>query len=344
MNQAFEPALVEYTQAYENSLHFSPRFREYARLLAERLVARYNLRNKDIISIGSGKGEFLSLLCRLGNNRGVGFDPSYVEQEKPLVVEHQAKFVKDFYSERYAAYPADLIESRQMLEHVYDPKGFLTRLRRIMGDRLNTQVFFEVPNALHTFRRLFVWDILYEHFSYFTPASLDLVFSSSGFRVCELTEEFEGQYLCAYAQPDTQSAPHPVHKPTSEVSTIEHDIESFAANYRDKNEKYELELEQMKEEGRRTVVWGAGSKGVTFLNTFKDSGVEYAVDINTRKQGMYVAGTGQRIVPPEFLKDYHPDLIIVMNPIYRKEIQQSMKTLGLSTRTISDDFSKTGVY
>jgi hypothetical protein len=83
----------------------------------------------------------------------------------------------------------------------------------------------------------------------------------------------------------------------------------------------------MKEGGRRTVVWGAGSKGVTFLNTFRDSGVDYAVDINTRKQGMYVAGTGQRIVPPEFLKDYQPDLITVMNPIYRKEIKQSIGPL-----------------
>jgi len=27
---------------------------------------------------------------------------------------------------------------------------------------------------------------------------------------------------------------------------------------------------------------------------------------------MYIAGTGQQIVPPEFLRNYQPDVVIVM--------------------------------
>jgi SAM-dependent methyltransferase len=335
MNLAFEPALVEYTQAYESSLHFSPHFQEYARSLAERLVRRYNLYKKDIVSIGCGKGEFLSLLCELGNNRGMGLDPSYVEQEEHRAANNHIKFVQDLYSERYADYPADLIVCRQVLEHIYDPKNFLAMLRRIIGNRLNTQLFFEVPNALQTFRRLSTWDITYEHYSYFTPTSLRLIFSSSGFYVYEVSEEFEGQYLCVYAQPDSQSASHRDYEPTGEVSRIERDVASFTVSYKDKVEKYWLKLEQMKEKRQSAVVWGAGSKGVTFLNTFKGSGVEYAVDINPRKQGMYIAGTGQRIVPPEFLKDYKPDVIIMMNPVYKKEIQQLTKSLGLKPKLMN---------
>ena len=52
------------------------------------------------------------------------------------------------------------------------------------------------------------------------------------------------------------------------------------------------------------------------------------MDINPRKQGMYVAGTGQQIVPPEFLKYYQPDVVIVMNPIYESEIRQIIEGLG----------------
>src|SRR4051794_37757381 len=37
-NVAFDPARLEYTGDYENSLHFSPRFQDYARSLAARLV------------------------------------------------------------------------------------------------------------------------------------------------------------------------------------------------------------------------------------------------------------------------------------------------------------------
>jgi len=290
------------------------------------------LYNKDIISIGCGKGNFLLLLCELGNNRGVGFDPAYVEQEEHIAVKDRVKFIQDFYSERYANYQGDFIVCRQTLEHMHNPKGFLNMLRNAIGNRLNTPVFFEVPSALSTFRRLFIWDIIYEHCQYFTPISLSRAFSSSGFSVCELTEEFEGQFLGIHAQPNTHGAQCLTYKQMSEVNRIANDIASFAVNYQRKVETFRHRLELLKRRGQHAVVWGTGSKGVTFLNTFKSSQVEYAVDINPRKQGMYVAGTGQQIVPPKFLRDYQPDIIIVMNPIYRREIQQLTKKLGLATK------------
>ena len=44
---------------------------------------------------------------------------------------------------------------------------------------------------------------------------------------------------------------------------------------------------------------------------------------------MYVAGTGQKIVSPDFLKSYQPDVVIVMNPIYQVEIQQMIEDMGI---------------
>jgi len=37
-NYAFNPDIMDYTQDYENSLHCSPRFQEYANTLAKRLI------------------------------------------------------------------------------------------------------------------------------------------------------------------------------------------------------------------------------------------------------------------------------------------------------------------
>jgi hypothetical protein len=67
-----------------------------------------------------------------------------------------------------------------------------------------------------------------------------------------------------------------------------------------------------------------------FLNMVptRDS-IRYVVDINPRKQGMYVAGSGQQIVPPAFLQHYQPDLIIMMNPIYTEEIRQQLARSGV---------------
>jgi len=333
-NLAFDPARLEYTQAYENSLHFSPRFQDYALSQAARLIERYDLYYKDIIEIGCGQGDFLLLLCELGNNRGVGFDPTYVKREEHSNVKDRVKFIQDFYSDRYKNYKANLIVCRHVLEHIQNPKGFLNTIRQTIGNQPDTCVFFEVPNALYTFHRLFVWDIIYEHCSYFIHISLSRTFSSCGFHVCKLTEEYEGQYLCIDALPSKQNAPDSEHEQHSEVDRIARDIESFASDYRKKVKKCRRKIEQIEGKGQRAVVWGAGSKGVTFLNVFKNSQIEYVVDINPRKQGMYIPGTGQKIVPPEFLRDYKPDIIIVMNPIYRSEIRELTNKLGLTTRFV----------
>ncbi len=115
-NKAFDPSLMEYTQAYENSLHFSPKFQEYADSLASQLVEQYNLRNKTIIDIGCGKGDFLKQICKLGKNKGYGFDPSY-EPEEEGKDNSNVNFVLDFYSDKYSDYKADLITSATY-EHI----------------------------------------------------------------------------------------------------------------------------------------------------------------------------------------------------------------------------------
>jgi hypothetical protein len=42
-----------------------------------------------------------------------------------------------------------------------------------------------------------------------------------------------------------------------------------------------------------------------------------------------MAGTGHEIVSPEFLKNFKPDVVIVMNAIYKNEIQRNLEKMGL---------------
>ena len=81
-------------------------------------------------------------------------------------------------------------------------------------------------------------------------------------------------------------------------------------------------------------MWGAGAKAATFLNLLRPIAVDYVVDVNPRKQGKYVVGTGQQIVPPEFLLEYRPDEIICMNPNYLDEIAFRVGTLGLCANLV----------
>jgi len=324
-NAAFEPALMAYSPEYENSLHHSPRFQHYAEELARDLVERHNLRDKDIIDIGCGKGEFLSLLCEMGGNRGLGFDPSYVPGP---TVSPRIEVVLDYYSEQYANRQADFVMCRHVLEHIAEPIEFVKRVRRSIGNRMETVVFFEVPNALYTLRDMGIWDLIYEHVSYFSASSLARLFVNCGFDVHRVQETYGGQFLTIEARPTT--TPQGIlHTEAKDLTAMAADAEAFAQRYTEKVAEWTAKLENLYTQQQRVVVWGAGSKGVTFLNVIRPACVEYAVDLNPRKHGMFVAGTGQRILPPDSVQGYNPQVVLVMNPLYEAEIRATLESFGL---------------
>ena len=333
-NLTYDPSLMEYTQDYENSLHFSPRFQRYADSLARRLVDRYDIRNKDIIELGAGKGDFLTMLSELGGNRGVGFDPSYVPGPEETV-NKQLTFIQDFYSDKYSNYEADLICCRHVLEHVENPNGLVATVRLAAGHRLETVVFFEVPNVLFTLNALGVWDIIYEHCSYFSPYSLARLFWKNDFKVLDISTTFEDQFLTIEASPNDEPV-QVIPDETSGLEEMKENIREFAREYQQIVNVWQQRLQQIIDMGQRAVVWGAGSKGVTFLNTFKaQNSIEFVVDINPRKWGMHVAGTGQEIVNPDFLRTYHPEVVIIMNTNYKDEIRQQLYDLGITARVMT---------
>jgi SAM-dependent methyltransferase len=328
-NDAFNASVMTYSQAYENSLHFSSRFQEYAQHLAEELIERHHVRNKHIIELGCGKGDFLKMMCELGNNSGVGFDTSF----QPDVIRRDERFtvIQDFYSEKYAHHPADFVVCRHVLEHIETPRTFVEELYRALPTKPNIVLYIEVPNALWTLRDFGIWDLIYEHCSYFTPDSLSQLFSMCGFEILRLEEKFGGQFLGVDLSIVARDSS--VRSTSDSSASRQWDespaqlIASFSDHYQKKVEDWKKRFEEF--EGTRVVVWGSGSKGVAFLNALKPN-IEYVVDINPRKQGKFVAGTGQEIVGPEFLSGYKPEAIVVMNPIYENEILGCMMQMGLA--------------
>ena len=329
-NYAFDPDQIAYTQAYENSLHFSPRFQQYADVLADRLINQYDVREKCIIEIGCGKGDFLRSLCAKGNNSGLGFDPGYEPQVTVPGSTNDVTIIQDYYSEQYAHYQADLICCRHVLEHVQDPRSFICSLRRTIKNQGSTTVYFEVPNVLFTLRDLAIWDLIYEHCSYFNTTSLTYLFATSGFTVSDVTETFEGQFLALEAFPSA-AAISATSSPAASLRQLSRLVDAFEQSYRAKVDAWRCTLERIKENKQRAVIWGGGSKGITMSNILnvKDQ-IRYVVDINPRKHGMYIAGTGQCIVPPAFLGTYQPDVVIIMNAIYENEIRQMTKSMGVT--------------
>ncbi|MBW2991931.1 methyltransferase domain-containing protein, partial [Candidatus Woesearchaeota archaeon] len=235
------------------------------------------------------------------------------------------RFIKDYYSEKHKDKAADLISCKYVLEHVDNPFDFIANIRNISKNK-NPVFFFEVPNAERMLKHLSIWEIIYEHYTYFTKTSLDYLFASAGFKVMNLAETFGDTDICIEAKTGDKR----IVNNKDEIKEIRRCAENFAKEYKNKVGSWKNKLKNLK----KTVLWGAGARGLSFLNAVKPEEIQYIVDINPNKQGKYIAGTGQKIIGPDFLKGYRPDKIIIMNPVYKEEIQKTLDKLKIDAEIL----------
>ena len=336
-NIALEPEKNQYGHLYDNSLFYSSHFQNFTKKLASNLVQRFDLHNKRIVEIGGGKVDFISSLIELGNNSGLRVDPFHFKVEgKSRGKNDLIRPIPSLYPSADRSNEVDFVFSYHELEHMNQPKRFLSNLRKAFSYSSSAHAFFAVPNALKAFKEGDFTDVIYEHVSYFTVPSLSYLFSSCGFSIRGVTESkneiFDSIYIDATLKTPARPSLKPVSK--SEIAQVRDCISSFSAKSVMMIEKDGGRVNQLLSKGKRIVMWGAGARGVTILNVFKDPRIEYAVDINPRKQGKYVPGTGQKIVEPKFLLKYKPDYIILANPAYKNEISQIVSDLKIETEFI----------
>lgn len=328
-NVAFDSTVHEYSNEYESTQIYSTTFNVFARKLAKSLIDRYDLYSKDIIEIGCGQGEFLSMLCEIGKNRGKGFDPAYIPGRNENLEKYQVSIIPDFYSEKYANIQCDFLCCRMTLEHIYETADFIRTIKKSIQNKPDTIVFFQVPDVRRILKDQAFWDIYYEHCSYFSPGSLAKLFRNNGFEIIDLYIDYDDQYIMLGARlghgEKYNSLPA-----EEEFIQLKNQVDLFPINCKNNLNAWKSYLEKAQKDGQRVVLWGGGSKGVAFLTTLNIiEEVEYVVDINPKKHGTYMAGTGQKVIAPEFLIQYKPDTVIVMNPIYCTEIQDTLDKIGV---------------
>ena len=249
---------------------------------------------------------------------------------KTIIIDEKEKN-HDIDTFEYQDHMGDLICCRHVLEIVQNPKEFLRLVRRAIAERTDTVVYFEVPNALYAFRDSVIWNIVYTNGSYFTPNSLAQLFTICDFDVLSVMSCFEDdQYLGIDAAPAKSSV-----KGGGRSSAFPNDMFStltlFTEKYQLKVDYWQEKLSDAEKYGQRLIAWGAGARAISFLNTYNIAQqIEYVVDINPAKQDKYLPVTGQRVVPPEFIVFYKPDVVIVTNPTFDAEIRQQVQELGLT--------------
>jgi hypothetical protein len=218
-----------------------------------------------------------------------------------------------------------------VLEHVEDPVDFLRTLRTTMEACGDAVLYLEVPSGEELLVSLGLWDYLYEHVSYFSAQSLEAVLNTAGFEVLAMRRDFGGQFLCADA------------RIAARTSTLQPSIGQSEAFVRSAAQGMLGRLQRWRQwtselpTGGEVALWGAGSKGVMFLNLLglNTSGkIDRVVDQNVDKHGRFVSGTGQAIVSPEGLKGSEVDQVVLMNGIYAAEIRARMQVLAINPKLV----------
>ena len=322
-NSRFDGSKQDYFHDYVSTQAASAVFNSFHRRLAKDLIDRHRLHGKNVVEIGCGQGEFLELICGMGGNKGFGFDPAFNESQTLPADIH---IIKDVYSARHAEAAGDFIACKMTLEHIIDVGEFATGVREAAGDNPQRTIFFQVPDASHVLGENGFWDIYYEHCSYFFGSTLGYLFSRAGFAVTKLWSDYDGQYLMVEGHP---APPRPDLAPPADLARTISEVKRFGREAPRILEEWRQDLRRHKAAGKRTYLWGGGSKAVAFLTTLGVTDeIEAAVDINAEKHGSFLAVTAHEVIGPEDLRHRQVDRVIVMNPIYCDEIASRLRDLN----------------
>lgn len=330
-NAAFDITQMAYEQDYDNALHHSPKFSTWEADLAKGLVERHGLRGRRLAEIGPGDGRFLANLCIEGGNTGIGFEPGHnPERVSELVAEADVQIFDEYAdADSLRGHEVDFVSSRHVLEHIPEPNMLIDAIRG--GIVAGGGVYIEVPNFAWALDRGAFEDLMYEHCGYYTPETLAHLMVRAGFSDVHAAPTFDGLFAAVEARvADGEPVDAPIDPAV--VARIRNDVHALS----DRIEVVGREFAGRKSAGQRLAAWGGGARAVGLMNLVPATdAIEWVVDINPRKQGTYVTGTGHAIVAPEALKEAQPDAVLVVNPVYMDEIGRMLTDLGVDADLIS---------
>ena len=332
-NAAFDQALLDYRKITEESQHYSDTFGRFACELVEEIVEHRDLADGQVLEIGCGKGDFLRELCGRAQAHGLGIDPGFLPnrtgQQEPV------SFIKDYFRPDQLTMEPDLIVCRHTLEHISPVAEFIGDIADLIGRRNDVCVFFETPDAKRVLAEGAFWDIYFEHCSYFTMGTHARLFRQAGLAVTDIRLGYGDQYIIQYAEPAGREVGPPLPQ-EDDLGEIDLLIEAFPDQVSRVREHWRSFVDERQANDKRIVVWGGGSKAVSFLTTLGLNGeIAEVVDINPFKQNKYLPASGHQVVAPETLADAPPDCVIVMNPIYLGEIGSSLTAMGLKPEIVA---------
>ncbi len=278
----------------------SDEMKVYRRTYFKDFVDKYHLQGKKVIEIGSGKGEFLSLMNEAGvEGYGVEHCQENVEActEKGLNVQQG---YMDCVGTLLENAPFEGFFIMNFLEHAPNPNDFLKAIYENLAEGAIGLV--EVPNTDFILENLMFSEFITDHLLYFTENTLRILLEKNGFEVLECNVVWHNYCLAAIVR-------------KRKILKLD--------QFYERQDKITKEIQSFVNRYDRVAIWGAGHQAlaVIALTGIKQQ-VKFVVDSTSFKQNRYTPGTHLKIVAPEQIKQEKIDAVLVMAASYSDEVAQ----------------------
>jgi len=223
---------------------------------------------------------------------------------------------------------ADLVFASNVLAHVADTGDFVEGIATLLKD--DGTAIIEVPHLLTLLEHTEFDTIYHEHLCYFSATALDGLFRRRGLYLNDVERiDIHGGSLRLFVE--KHAAPsaavrHLLEEEAQRGLTTADGFTRFAADVRALGERLTELLDDAKAHGQTIAAYGAAAKGTILLNTFGigTERVDYVVDRNPHKHGLYVPGVKLPIRAPDHLDRTRPDLLLILPWNHKTEIMRQL--------------------
>lgn len=272
---------------------------------AQQFVQRFALQDRRVLEVGCGDGNYLDHLQAAGAHV-TGNEPSAPFRKLATTRGHHVLGGYVSAATPVAGGPYDAFVTRQVLEHVPDPRDFLAGIAASLAP--GAVGLIEVPCIEQSFRHQRYFDFFPDHLNYFTKGVLARLLERQGFEVLGLEEGMHGEYTIAVVR----------WCPAAGLAALQAALDHTTQALRD------FAAEEHRA-GHRVAAWGAGGKGIASLTAARLTDLAYVVDSDPHKQGKRLPGVGLRVVPPSVLQSEPVQSIILTALAYRDEILRLLR-------------------
>ena len=327
------PPDVLFCQDYPYYSSFSPALLQHSRANAVDLIKSRRLNaNSLVVELASNDGYLLKNFVEHGIPV-LGIDPAEgpARAAEKVGVPTMCTFFGENLARELSANgkAADVIIGNNVLAHVADLHGFVEGIRILLKE--DGVAVIEMPYVKDLVDHCEFDTIYHEHLCYFSVTALDRLFrmhslflnnvkrlSIHGGSLRIYVEKKENVSATVRAMLQTEAA--------EKVDQIDY-YRDFARRVEGIRKELQRLLQRLKQQGARIAAYGAAAKGSTLIN-YSDIGtelVDFVVDRNTHKQGLYMPGQHIPVLAPEALLERNPDYVLLLAWNFAEEILQQQK-------------------